>query len=113
MRGAEAGLGISLGSKGASAVTKERALWHITEEATSRVVYNSRFGKFYQSKSDGLWWSRDLAGHGGSQWKVFRETSDGLAWFRDADRYGDFIVGKHKGDVGKFIPWSTLRGADF
>ncbi len=25
--------------------------------------------------------------------------------FRDANQYGDFIVGKHKSDIGTFIPW--------
>ena len=71
---------------------------------------HNRFGKFYKSKSDGLWWSRDQAGHGGSAWKVFQETGEGLSWIADADEYGDFIVGKYKGETGTFIPWSELRG---
>ena len=90
----------------------ERGLWKITEERTERVV-RSDFGKIYQSKSDGLWWARDAAGHGGSEWKVFRETSKGLEWYRDADKYGNFIVGKHKGDVGKFITWKDLSGSKY
>lgn len=60
-----------------------------------------------------LWWSKDTAKHGGSQWKVFKETKNGLEWIRDADEYGDFIVGKHKGDIGKFISWKQLKGAKF
>lgn len=41
-------------------------------------------------------------------WKVFKEESDGLHWYRDADEFGDFIVGKHKGPTGQFIPWDHL-----
>lgn len=93
--------------------TAERGLWKITQEGTERVVRSDRFGKIYKSASDGLWWARDTAGHGGSEWKVFRESSKGLEWFRDADKYGDFIVGKHKGDVGRFIPWKELTGSGF
>lgn len=90
-----------------------RGKWRITRERTERVLYYEKFGKFYKSASDGLWWSKDLAGHGDSQWKVFRETSKGLAWFRDADEFGNFIVGKHKGDVGMFISWDKLSGVNF
>jgi hypothetical protein len=57
-----------------------------------------------------------LAGHGAqgeAQWKVFTENSQGLDWYRDADKYGDFIVGKHKGDVGMSIPWKELSGSGF
>ena len=72
-----------------------------------------RFGKFHRSKSDGLWWSKDQAGHGGSKWKVFEETSDGLKWKADANQYGDFISGKHKGPTGLEIPWAELNAAGF
>ncbi len=90
-----------------------RGLWRITEEGTERVFRSDKFGKIYKSGSDGLLWAKDTAGHGGSEWKVFRESSKGLEWYRDADKYGDFIVGKHKGDVGKFIPWKELSGNGF
>lgn len=62
-----------------------------------------------KSKSDGLWWSRDSAGHGGSACKVNEESSRGLIWRADANQYGDFIVGKHKSDIGTFIPWKDLH----
>jgi hypothetical protein len=90
-----------------------RGLWKITEEGTERTMRHDRFGKFYKSKSSGLWWSRDRAGHGRSAWKVFDETSDGLRWKADADQFGDFITGKHKGPTGLEIPWSDLNGAEF
>jgi hypothetical protein len=66
---------------------------------------------FYQSTSDGTWWTPDVAGHGGSAFKVYRQTSKGLQWIRDANQYGDYIDGKWKGDTGYFIPNSQLRGA--
>ncbi|MEM6817137.1 MAG: hypothetical protein AAF600_22550 [Bacteroidota bacterium] len=36
--------------------------------------------------------------------KVFKEGKKGLEWFRDADEFGNFILNKHKGSTGKFIP---------
>jgi len=86
-----------------------RGLWKITKEGTDRAVqWGSR--TISRHESTGLWWSKDTARHGGSTWKVFKEERDGLRHFRDADEYGDFIVGKHKGPVGEFIPWSQLAG---
>lgn len=86
-----------------------RGIWEITKEGTDRTLRNDRFGTFSRSKSDGLWWSKDQAGHGGSAWKVFEERGDGLHWIADADEYGDFIVGKDKSPTGQFIPWDELN----
>lgn len=102
--------GITL-KAGKDAAVAERGLWVVTKDGSERIVQHETFGKIFKSKSDGLWWAKDKAGHGESKWKVFRETSKGLEWYRDADKYGDFIVGKHKGDIGKFIPWKELRGS--
>jgi hypothetical protein len=88
---------------------KGRGLWKLTAEGADKALSHVRFGTFYRSSSDGLWWAADSAGHGGSAFKVFRETGKGLEWFRDADRFGDFIVGKHKGPTGQFIPWKELK----
>jgi len=63
----------------------------------------------YKSASDGLWWTIDKAGHGGSKFKVFTESKQGLNWFKDADEFGDFIINKHKGPGGTFIPWGHLN----
>src|SRR5207247_1511669 len=103
--------GIGLGGIRVSGASAERGLWNVTREGTEQVLRHDRFGKFYKSTSDGLWWSKDTAGHGGVEWKVYRQTSKGLDWYRDADKYGDFIKGKHKGTVGKFIPWDDLNGS--
>ena len=72
------------------------------------MVTHRKFGKIYRDKNTKLWWSKDITGHAGSKWKVFKETDKGLKWIADADEYGNFIVGKHKGDIGKFIPWPKL-----
>jgi hypothetical protein len=103
------------GRTSAQAATSKpgRAPWRITKEGTERVVEHPRFGKFYKSKCDGLWWSKDRAGHGSQgrpQWKVFEETADGLEWKADADEFGDFITDKHKGPVGLQVPWSEVGG---
>lgn len=87
-----------------------RGLWKITKEGTERTVVHGRFGTFSKSKSDGLWWSRDTAGHGKSTWKVYSESAEGLEWMADANEYGDFISGKHKSPVGVSISWKELRG---
>jgi translation elongation factor EF-4 len=31
-----------------------------------------------------------------------------VLWHKDADKYGNFIINKHKSDVGIFIPWKEL-----
>ena len=46
----------------------------------------------------------DVAGHGGSAFKVYEQTSKGLQWIKDADQYGEYIDGKWKGNTGYFIP---------
>jgi RHS repeat-associated protein len=86
-----------------------RGLWRITKEGTEARKFHPTFGTFSKSRSDGLWWTRDRAGHA-STWKVYEETDTGLRWRADADEYGDFLTGKHKGDVGRFIPWKDLAG---
>jgi hypothetical protein len=98
------------GGPGAMWVNEGRGLWKLTAEGADKVMSHGRFGTFYRSSSDGLWWAADNAGHGGSAFKVFRERGKGLEWFRDADQFGDFIGGKHKGATGQFIPWKELKG---
>jgi hypothetical protein len=100
-------LGGEKGGGGAGG-SKPRGTWEVTAEGTEESRVSRRFGRFWKSKSDGLWWSRDQAGHGGSKWKVYQERSDGLHWIADADEFGDFIEDKHKGPIGLFIDWSEL-----
>ena len=56
-----------------------------------------------------LWWSKDKAGHGGSSWKVFEKKGNTLEWLADADKQGNFIKGKQKGDFGKTIPMKDMK----
>lgn len=98
------------GGPSARWINDGRGLWELTPNGADRIVFARGFGTIYRSSSDGLWWAADNAGHGGSAFKVFRETGKGLEWYRDADHFGDFIIGKHKGDVGRFIPWSQTSG---
>jgi hypothetical protein len=87
-----------------------RGLWKLTPEGASKIMEHDTFGTFFKSKSDGLWWAADHAGHGGSAFKVFQESGKGLKWFFDADKFGDQLIGKHKGPVGLVIPWKDLFG---
>ena len=45
--------------------------------------------------------------------KVYKETNDGLEWIADADKYGDYIIGKHKGAAGTSISWKDLNASGF
>lgn len=88
-----------------------RGLWNLTKEGSSRMMHGGPFrSTFYKSASDGTWWTKDVAGHGGSAFKVYRETGKGLEWISDADQYGEYIVGKWKGGTGRFIDWDALGG---
>jgi hypothetical protein len=86
----------------------QRKDWEVTKEMTDRVCTHKTFGVFSRHKTTKLWWSKDNAGHGGSVWKVFDEVPKSLEWKADADRYGDFITGKHKGTTGTSILFSQL-----
>ena len=93
----------------ATKVARTGKLWQLTDKvAVSIKLHKGRYGKIFKSKSDGLWWAIDQDNHGGSKFKVFKETSKGLDWFKDADEYGKFILNKHKGPKGLFIPWGEL-----
>lgn len=89
-----------------------RALWQLTKDGSTAMKRGGPFNTtFYKSASDGTWRTPDMVGHGSSAFKVFEETKKGLQWIRDADKHGTYIDGKWKGDTGRFIPWSNLRGA--
>lgn len=88
-----------------------RGAWKLTEEGTSRVMRHVRWGTSYaEHATTGLWWSKDVAGHGKSVWKVFTQEGDALHWLADADEFGDFILNKHKGPTGLVIPFKDLVG---
>ena len=73
--------------------------WNINynSKGQTKVSYN---GKQMTAQYDGTYyWLDDMAGHGGSQYKVFTKSGNYLYWYRDADRYGNFIYGKHKGET--------------
>lgn len=61
---------------------------------------------------DGLWYSADQTGHGGSEWKVFKERGTTLSWVADLDKFGDIMGGKHKGSTGMTIPLDDLACKD-
>ena len=94
----------------ALASTASRGLWKITKEGTERAVRHRKFGTFSKSKADGLWWSRDQAGHGGSKWKIFEETGEGLKWKADADEFGDFITGNTRARSASLSLVAAERG---
>lgn len=80
-----------------------RKLWQLTDaKSDDKKIVNGR--TYWRHKSTGYWWSNDTAGHGWCVYKVYKEGSSGqLIWHKDADEFGDFIVNKHKGPIGKII----------
>jgi hypothetical protein len=50
-----------------------------------------------------LWWTHDIAGHGGVVFKTYSLVSSELRFDADRDVNGEVILGKHKGDVRKKI----------
>ncbi len=83
--------------------------WKLTPNGASQMKVHNKFGTFYKSKTDGTWWTKDNAQHGGSHFKVYEEGKKGLNWIRDADEFGNYIFNKHKGSTGVFIPWGQLK----
>ena len=74
--------------------------WDIHKYSKGQVktTYN---GKPMTAQFDGkYYWLDDMAKHGGSQYKVFQKTGKYLEWVHDADKFGNFIIGKHKGATG-------------
>jgi hypothetical protein len=92
---------------------KDRNEWKF--EHYDSVKYSDRFkAKYYRDpkilseNGKRLWWSKDKAGHGGSRWKLYEETGKGLKWYKDVDKFVHYIKDKHKGPIGKDIPWEEL-----
>ncbi|XP_063396901.1 uncharacterized protein LOC134681279 [Mytilus trossulus] len=63
--------------------------------------------KYYQSKDGNKWYSKDLAGHGGSKGKVYKNKGQTLELEGSIDEKGRLIDGKH--ESGKF---QTIRKKD-
>jgi hypothetical protein len=70
-------------------------------DGADKIAEHPRFGKFYRDPNTKDWWSKDLAGHGGSAWKVYQEIGNKLSWIADADSSGKYLTDKHKGSVGR------------
>jgi RHS repeat-associated protein len=103
------GGGKRLAAEGAEAAG--RGLWKLTVDGATKIMQGGPFNTtFYKSASDGTWWTADVTGHGKSAFKVYQQNKKGLEWIADADRYGDHMPDKWKGETGRFIPWSKLRG---
>jgi hypothetical protein len=64
--------------------------------------FNGQRVNAYQD-SNGYWWVRDIAGHGGSAYKVYEKRGKKLYWKADADEYGNWITDKHKSQTGTVI----------
>ncbi|WP_353958378.1 hypothetical protein [Bacillus sp. DX4.1] len=82
-------------------------LWDIKTTADKKVKYkfNGDTVTAYRDPKTGLWWAKDTTGHGDSAFKVFKEAKGGkeLHWVADSDKYGNFILDKHKSSTGTVI----------
>ena len=77
-----------------------------------KVLRHSKFGAFYHNPKTVLWRVEDLAGHGGSKFKVYKEVGNRLERMADADEYGRYLRDKHKGPVGQYILLKDLKGVN-
>jgi hypothetical protein len=93
-----------VGSGGSPEDPEEDNFFEKLKSRAKKVVRTNKFGKFYEDPNTKLWWSKDRANHGGSQFKVFRKVKRGLEWIYDASLNGSRIMSKHKGPIGLFIP---------
>jgi filamentous hemagglutinin len=79
------------------------------------LAIHNKHGKFYRDpktlseNGNRLWWSKDTANHGGTEWKLYEESSTGLTRIKAIDKYGNYM-NRHQGEIGEFIPWKDLRG---
>jgi Tfp pilus assembly protein PilE len=87
---------------------KTKDFWENLKSRSDKNARSTRFGKMYRDPITKLWWSRDLAGHGGSSYKVFKENAKGFEWAYDAVKDGTRMLNKHKGPTGLFIPYKEV-----
>ena len=70
-----------------------------------QIKRHPKFGIFYFDGN--LWWTKDLAEHGGSAFKAYRKRGNKLEWVGDFSAEG-IRLNKHKGDTGKYIKIKDL-----
>jgi hypothetical protein len=75
---------------------------------------HDKFGKFYKDPSQKfgkkeIWWTKDNANHGGSQYKLYVRDNKVLRHVADVDEMGN-IIPKHKGPIGRDIQFKDLNG---
>jgi len=91
----------------AKGANKTRKLWN----PVGNTISHQKFGKFIQDKTNPkMWWTKDLAGHGCSSWKLFNLQGNKMKHLYDVDEYGNYILNKHKGPIGIEIPWKEFFG---
>lgn len=74
-----------------------------------RRLYHRRTGRVYiECEVSGFFFSIDTARHASTASKRFVMHADGLHWDADLDANGNVIVGKFKGESGKFIATREL-----
>lgn len=80
-------------------------LWDIKTGSANKVSYkfNGATVYAYQDPRTGLYWAKDITGHGDSAYKVFEKRGNELHWVTDADKYGNDILNKHKSITGTRI----------
>lgn len=77
--------------------------------APGRCLHDASETAYVEDCADGLWWSRDWAGHGGSVFKTYRMIGDKLE--HEACRSADGApIDKWKGPIGLTVPMKSLHG---
>lgn len=97
-----------IGGKSTGKSTKNTTtLWDIktTADKTLKYKFNGGIVTAYRDPKTGLWWAKDTTGYANSAFKVFKEAKGGkeLHWVADSDKYGNYILDKHKSSTGTVI----------
>lgn len=76
-------------------------------ELPEKCLHNGKFVYVYDGKT-GLWWTRDLAGHGGAVFKTYIQKGKTLQHEAERDAQGSVIEDKHKGAVNMTVHMDEL-----
>lgn len=79
-----------------------------TMPVTATECLHDRVFVYVKDEKTGLWWTRDVDGHGGSVFKTYEMVNNELHFHADRDDEGNIIDTKWKGDTRRTIALSTL-----
>ena len=98
------------GWKGKTQPKSEPKEWEVKEYDK---VYRGDKGKYYRDPNlrngrNRMYWTKDVDKHGNSYWKLYEGGKKGIYHHSDVDRFGHYMLDKHKSPGTDFISWKNL-----